>query len=471
MTDGKNKLLISYRFIITALTIGFLSLSSCSKFLEVESPVSKIPAELVFADDAAANSAVIGMYISMMEASSFAAGSTKSVVMLAGLSADELVNIPNEDQLYLDFQKNNISTLNDNVLNLWGALYKSVYSANSILEGLSRSTGISESGKNQFRGEALFIRAFCYFYLTNFFSDVPIIISTDYNVNARLDRSSVTAVYDLIKTDLIEAEDLLPEDYVGNERIRPNRFTATALLARVYLYTNDLPRCEDKAAKVIDNPIYSLTSLNSVFLANSSEAIWQLRPLAPDPVANEAIMFSFFNARSLNGLNSQIAQAFQPEDQRKTSWIIGQPNGNDSLWLPYKYKRAITNSPLPHEYSMVLRLAEMYLIRAEARARQEKLAGAIADIDELRKRAGVAKIADSNPDISQEDLLLSIENERKLELFTEWGHRWFDLKRLNRATAVLSPIKEGLTENDLLYPIPEAEIRKNSNLRPQNSGY
>jgi hypothetical protein len=116
---------------------------------------------------------------------------------------------------------------------------------------------------------------------------------------------------------------------------------------------------------------------------------------------------------------------------------------------------------------MVLRLAEQYLIRAEARAEQNELTGAASDLNIIRMRAGL------NPTTatSQADILTAIQHERRVELFTEWGHRWFDLRRWGTAVPLLSSEKpNSVTEDDLLYPVPQSEISVNSNLT-QNPGY
>jgi hypothetical protein len=115
-----------------------------------------------------------------------------------------------------------------------------------------------------------------------------------------------------------------------------------------------------------------------------------------------------------------------------------------------------------------MRLAEQYLIRSEARANLNNIAGAQADLNELRSRAGLP-----NTQVSDKTAILSaIEQERKSEFFTEWGHRWFDLKRTNRIDAVLIPIKTQWVPTASLYPIPESEIINNRGLQSaQNPGY
>lgn len=117
---------------------------------------------------------------------------------------------------------------------------------------------------------------------------------------------------------------------------------------------------------------------------------------------------------------------------------------------------------------MVMRLAEQYLIRAEARIQQGKLDDGRNDLDAIRHRAGLPNLSTS---LTQPALLLAVEQERKVELFAEWGHRWFDLKRTKRADAVLGPIKGANWQStDTLYPIPSDAIRTNANLT-QNEGY
>ena len=119
---------------------------------------------------------------------------------------------------------------------------------------------------------------------------------------------------------------------------------------------------------------------------------------------------------------------------------------------------------------MVLRLAEQYLIRAESKAHQGDLAGAIEDIDAIRNRANQTLISETNPGITQEELLNIILEERKKELFSEWGHRWFDLKRTGRSTEILGVNNSQWQETDLLFPIPDDERLENPNLG-QNPGY
>jgi hypothetical protein len=139
--------------------------------------------------------------------------------------------------------------------------------------------------------------------------------------------------------------------------------------------------------------------------------------------------------------------------------------GGSDYFYPYKYKRRI-NTPVD-EYTIVLRLAEQYLIRSEACHKQGKFQEALGDINIIRERAGLLPLELT----AEDELYKAIFQERKLELFTEFGHRWFDLKRTGLVHAVLSPIKgDNWQETDQLFPIPFAEIQLNPELT-QNPGY
>jgi len=457
--------------------VGFLIIfgifwTSCKKFLEVTPPDSKIPAVTVFEDDDIAVAAVTGVYIDLYSSSSFAGGGMGGMMSLGGLSSDELKNNKADPQ-FVQFQNNAIDSDNPYLLSLWSSMYKTIYGANSIIEGLASSTSISPSVMQQLQGEVRFIRAFCYFYLINIFGDVPMPTSTNYDVNSKLHRIPLIDVYDLIKSDLNQAEELLSNNYPRADRIRPNKFAATALLARVYLYTQDWPRAEDKASAVIANSaMYNLESdLSKVFLATSAEAIWQLRPVDDASYTNEGYTFSIFNGPNAHGLQDNVLGIFEPNDKRKTSWINSLTSAGKTIYLPYKYKRSTLTGLITDEYSMVLRLSEVYIIRAEARLKQGKISSAIDDIDKTRVRAGLSSVRQMAPNIDASQLMSVIVAERRVEFLAEWAHRWFDLKRWGIAKNVLTPLKPAWKPEYELYPIPASEILLNLNLNPQNPGY
>jgi hypothetical protein len=147
-------------------------------------------------------------------------------------------------------------------------------------------------------------------------------------------------------------------------------------------------------------------------------------------------------------------------------WVGSVTQGTNKWYFPRKYKeKSNTNSSV--EYSIVFRLAEMYLIRAEARAKEGNLSGAKDDLNKIRNTAG---LGNTNASTSNE-INNAILAERKFELFTEYGQRFFDLKRTGTLDLHLASAKPGWNTTDNLLPLPANELIANPNLRPQNPGY
>lgn len=471
---------------IVSITV-FLTIVSCEDFVDIDTPNFQIVSENVFANDETAIAAVTGIYNQLMK-SNFSNGWQYSATVLGGMSADIIQPIRSTHATLGPFWQNEISIINsrdaDANLELWSSAYNIVYLANSVLEGLENSTNITVATKKQLMGQALFIRAFCYFYLTNLYKDVPLLLTTDYNNNALASRNSSEEIWEQIATDLDEAIDLLDNItyYEEVKRTHVNLYVVLALRARVYLYRGNWSKAEELSSQVIaQKNIYEiLEDLDQVFLANSKEALWQISPEGEkgQRVTSEAMVFIryvFLPGIVLGDvkLADSFINAIDTEDKRFTHWIGQELDGNGKVVNYYSYKYKHHRVPLGQEipeYSMVLRLAEQYLIRAEARAMQNKLPEAIADVDKLRQRAGIELLSDINPGIGQEALLEVIMEERKMELFAEWGHRWLDLKRIEKASEVLSPIKPLWQPTDVWFPIPEEERIKNPNLT-QNDGY
>lgn len=453
-------------------TIASLMLESCADFLEVPTPATQIGSNTVFEDESTANSAMIGIYSAMTNSSGFASGGLSSVTLLAGRSADDFINY--SQSAAAEFAANEL-TQNNSYVNdyIWKECYAYIYDTNQIIDGVANSTHLPQATKDQLGGEAKFLRAFCYFYLVNFFQNVPLITSTDYRINSVAVRSSNDVVYAQIIEDLLAAKGLLKPGYTisDGQKTRANQLAAIALLARVYLYRGEWEKAEAESTLLIESGLTLESDLGKVFLKNSGEAIWQLIPPKGSFATNEGSTFILADIPSEVSLSNELMDSFEANDQRKSQWTGSVNVAGSDFNFPFKYKVKFGEEELT-EYSMVLRLGEQYLIRAEARAQQAKIQQAVEDIDALRNRAGLPLIGDTNPNISQSDLLSAIERERRVELFAEWGHRWLDLKRTNRADEVLaSKPASSWQASDALYPVPLTEIQNNPNLLPQNPGY
>lgn len=458
------------------LMVVWMTLMSCEEFVEVDSPNHKIVTESVFADDATAISAVTGIYNELFNAA-FSSGFSSSITVLAGLSSDIFQMRNNTDNRYGPFNLNQISPIETPDAtanyNLWSSAYNIIYMTNNILEGLENSTSVSEDTRIILTGKVLFIRAFTYFYLTNLYGDVPLVLSTDYRENSRIERTNIHKVYDRIENDLELALKLLLglEDYTDSQRTDVNYYVVLAFSARVNLFLENWEKAEKYSTEVIDqvSRYEILEDLEEVFLSNSKEAIWQLSPVGRGNILSHTWDGYIFrgNNSSPFKLSGDFVASLENSDKRLSHWV--GYNASKDFFHPHKYKDRNSMNHIT-EYSMVLRLAEQYLIRAEARAQQGKLLEGVRDLDIIRQRANIELIADTNPGMGKEDLISRIMVERKKELFTEWGHRWLDLKRTNKASVILGPIKPQWQDTDILYPIPGEERMKNPSLS-QNNGY
>lgn len=441
-------------------------LFSCQDFVEVDTPQDELVAASVFKDEASAQSVVTGIYSRMMSSLGYASGFYDSVTVLAGLYTDELDSYISPNSFY-----ENTLTPNEQAVGLhfWNEPYAYIYTCNLVLEKLGVSDNLDSTVKNQLEGEVRFIRAFCYFYLVNSFGDVPLYLTSDYRENSKGSRTPSSDIYKQITQDLEKASALLPEDYsdYNNERIRPNKYASTALLARVSLYMEDWVNAEKYAGEVISQTgLYGLENdLNSVFLKNSNEAIWQLQPVYPGFNTLEGYWFIATSAPPYTvGLSEFVVDAFEIGDNRLEQWVGSVSDGEQNYYFPYKYKVQFASTIT--EYSMIMRLAEQYLIRAEARAQQNKTAEAQSDLNLVRNRAGL----DDTSAATVSELLDAIYHERQVELFTEWGHRFFDLKRTGRIDDVLSTRKANWDSYEALLPIPLDETLRNPKIT-QNPGY
>lgn len=312
-----------------------VNLAACKKFVETKPPVTEIAGSTVYSNNSSAAAVMTGVYSNMIYSPALSSGGY-SIGWSMGLAADELTNYDPTNSWQVQFYENVLSSFSNGASNyyFWTELYNEIYATNAVLEGLARSTSITDSVKRQLLGEAKFMRAFLHFYATNLYGDIPLVTTTNYEVNNAISRTPVAQVYQQIVADLLEAQSKLPVAFVnglGNsstKRTRPNQGAATALLARVYLYTGKWDSAEAAATKVINNStLYSLKSLNAVFLANSSEAIWQLSPTNPNISNTWDAVYYVLQGIPTPGSNQSVAassnltSAFEGGDKRLTNWL------------------------------------------------------------------------------------------------------------------------------------------------------
>jgi starch-binding outer membrane protein, SusD/RagB family len=452
-------------FIIMTILVFFMSFSSCEKYLDVPLPVDQLATESVFNSKPTIEATMVGLH------SAFAS---------LGNALDHLNFCFLSDELYYptiaggrnslaiaDIQPDNSS------VNSWAHHYTTIHRANIIIEnmpGVSASV-LNDVEKDTYMGAAKYIRAATYLMMVNIWGEVPLVVTSGLNDNLNLPRAPISQIYDQITQDLEDAVDLLPVVVLADPNRIHNRYQAEALLARVYLYQGLWAQAETAANNVITlNGYYQLLpNLLDVFKRNSREIIFSYREIFQVSLFLDKTYFGLSLIADVNhAMHPSIESKFEPGDARFTNWtrvVSGRRQ-------PFKYIHSLTAnaSTNPQDY-VVQRFAELYLIRAEARAQQNNLSGpdgAIADINTIRTRA----LLTDTPAVTQPEVLEAIEEERARELFTE-GHRWFDLKRTNRADLVLGSMGHK-SENYQPYmkfmPIASTQIDANPALI-QTNGY
>ncbi|WP_217604541.1 RagB/SusD family nutrient uptake outer membrane protein [Chitinophaga sp. GbtcB8] len=433
-------------------------LLSCKKFLDVQ-PQDAISDDnsAAITDKSSAETATRGLYRALSADAYYGS----NFVSIGYLSGDNIVWTGSQS-IIQQFISHNVRADNANIASAWSGIYATINRANHIIAKVPAVTDplLTQQLKNQFTGEAYFVRALGYFDLARTWGGVQITLTPTITPSDKygIKRSSLDQTYNQVLSDLVAADSLLP---ATTNRFRATQKTAWALRARYHLYRQQWADAETYATKVIaDSANYKLVQPYSAFFANNATA------------TSESVLELSYSATYTNSHRN----SWQPPANGGTrQWapndaflaLVNDPaiGGNRSalvaktsagLWYGNLYYRSPATDP-----AFVIRIAELWLIRAEARAQLNNLTGAVSDLNAVHSRAGVPP----SEAASKSDLLLAIENERRLEFAFE-GHRWYDLVRTNRAAAVL-----GVTDvNKQVLPIPAGEVLNDIDLE-QNKGY
>ncbi|GAO42494.1 RagB/SusD family nutrient uptake outer membrane protein [Flavihumibacter petaseus] len=448
---------------ISLMFSAVLLLGSCKKFLDVQ-PKENISDDVTIVDEASAKTAVRGIY-NQLASNGYYGYSFQTIGFFSGDNIEYTGSQTVNKQLTNHDVKSDLGVLATS----WSAIYNTINRANNVIAKvpvLATTGTFTDSVKNGLLGEAYFIRALAYFDLARTWGGVQLVLEPTASAGSResTPRATLQETYAQVLKDLVTAEGLLPEKV---NRIRASKQTVWALRARYHLYQQQWAEAEAYASKLIgDIQNYQLLSPYNAFFANNALA------------TKESIFELYYSTTSTNNQASQ----WLPTTKGGVGWIkpttkaIGLLNdpavgGNrnsllqvvsiNSLdtWWGNLYYRIVSSGGTDPAY--LIRVGEMYLIRAEARAQQDKLEDAAFDLNAIRRRAGLEATTAANRD----DLLLAIENENQVEFALE-NHRWYDLLRTGRAQTVL-----GISDpNKLLLPIPYSEVLVDPNL-PQNPGY
>ncbi len=470
-------------FIITAFTAAIIAINGCNKKLDVV-PFQSLPPEKALASESDITGVLIGAYNGIQSTSAYGG----DIQMMGDLWAN---------RLYLRFRgtfagllqiasitttSNPIQVDNGWAASLWAQSYFTINTCNLVLENLSKITS-SAAKKDRVEGEALFIRGSLYFELARFFGKtwgdgdnntnlaVPLVLkSTPFEVSKLTDanypsRSTVAAVYNQAKADLQRAATLLPETNL----YYATRYAAMAQLSRIALMQGDYVTARDMANQVIASNRYTLsTTFNNLWFT-----FINFGGVAP----NEYVFYIRITQQDgTNGLNTYYGQtvssipgtAGRGDLDVQTAWVNLHETGDvrRSYFQSGSSGRRLTRKHLDRfGHVPVIRLAEMYLTRAEANYRLGTTVGAdpLTDVNVIRNRSGL-------PSLLALTSVNEIIKERNLELAFE-GHYLHDVKRL-RLSMPGSSGANGPAWNSprLIMPIPQRERDVNKNLT-QNEGY
>ncbi len=476
------------------LVAAFFSIAACDTLDQV--PVSAISDANFYNTASDAEAAILGVYDNLQWFIS-----NNYIIPFTGKSDEsDVVRGGNwtRDERFL-------STPNDgHIRDTWGAIYSAIGRANDVIAnvpGIS-DENFTEEAENRIMGEAYFIRGFLHFQLVIRYGAVPYIMEAFISPNQEYQpsRDEVSVVYENIIADLKLAKSLMPAD--PSLKVRANKWAAAGILAKVYLQRNNSGDRELALAEineVLAVPQYSLVPASNyadLFAPGkqaTSETIFEVSfgPAGLDGTAydNEFVpsqnfrvqpemkIINAFKADSAlvvanGGVEVRMAAALEhyyPIKNENGLCILTCDPRNEYFIDKYTvddWKKTSERAQL-HPSVVVLRLADLILLKAEILTEQNELAGAIDLLNQIRTRVNLPTTTAT----TQDELRLAIENERYLELAFE-GHRFWDLVRTDRAIEVINNRGQYKpTEDKLLWPIPQADIDQNPNLLPQNPGY
>lgn len=467
-----KKIINKYSVILALLVFGCNTLD--------QEPQSQISTEAAFATPNSAQGTVNGMYNVLQDVYSW------RVQLLPDVISDVSQQIDTWDAL-INLDEFSVTPDNSEIEDFYAILYKVVDISNSIIANVSNVPGLSDALKNDYMGQAYAARGIAYFNLARFWGGIPGVYGTlgvpirtepsiGINESSYAARATLDETYAQARQDLEAGLNLMPETHSGIDlRAKLAKPAARAMLARLHLYLKEYDKAADYATQVIGDANYSLVKpYSDIFTKkNTEESIWELQYTVTD---NSGLYNWYFPASAGARGGTALHNAFyadisaDPQDSRYKMTAARETTSKKTVYYPTKWA-----TPNDDNNVQAIRIAEMYLIRAEARilGTTVDIAGAQADIDAIRDRAGLGPTtAATVPDLMDE-----IMDQRKKEFFAE-GHRWFDLIRTGRALTTLTGLvrSEGSSVyslsnlNQTVFPFPNKTRQVNPNL-VQNDAY
>ena len=437
------------------LTAISLSTVSCSDFLD-QKPDNYISDAAVIQTLSSAKAALNGAYHDLASSSYYGGQYFDAGVNLA---ADN-VTWTGSLNYYYDFDTHQYSAENQLLSYAWYAIYATVNQTNQVIDKVTVLNDGSESERRRIIAEATVIRSLAFFDLARTWGNIPMVKQATSSPTQfdGVKQTKAKDVYQLVVDDVLAIYNDLSE---SSDRVHVTRSAADAFLARVYLYLEQWDKAEQYASKVIDNGNYALGTIQDLIdNKETAESIWEL-----------AYSSSFTNQQSTYWRSPDQGGRHEWGPSKELVQLLADPTvGGDrkafyqdfsSAQVPDYFVGTLYHRSTLDDDVIIFRLAEQYLIRAEARANQQNVSGALSDLNIIRRRANISEIVDV---ASTQELLNLIADERRVELALE-PHRWFDLIRTGKAESVL-----GIKTYQTIFPIPYNDIQADKDL-VQNDNY
>lgn len=452
-----------------ALLFACVVLFSCQK-LDVSSP-NDVPTGNVFTNADGLRSALTGLYNNFQQRDYYGG----YYQLMADLNSDVCTAGGYDVPALNDINAHAVSTSNIFTEKTYLAIYKCVSHANEILNAVDKITdaNLSEEERSAIKGQALALRALAHFDALRMFGyhwdessnyGVPV-VTTVQNATDIVPRSTVADTYKSILNDLTEADALLDGAELTTQYA--NNLFVKGLLARVYLYEKDFANAARFATDVINDGTYSLLGADeftTIYTGRlSSESIFEL--------SFDGQNQSTFNAGTYVRDDALRTEIFFLANQGMDAFFQARPGdkraelldfvNNDVSILPDGRSQKYRGEVLKDNPAYILRIAEMYLIAAEAKGRT---GGGLTYLNTLRENRGLGNLIGANvPD--DDAYTQAILDERLAELNFE-GHRFFDLARYQKINEVL-----GVDNANSVFPIPQREITATNDALVQNPGF
>ncbi|MFY1046105.1 RagB/SusD family nutrient uptake outer membrane protein [Chryseobacterium sp. GP-SGM7] len=465
------------KIIITIFSLSIIY-SCSSDLLELNPEAQKVSSQF-YNNSAEIEQGIISVYGALQYTGQYQLG----MPALGELPSDNTYDeVPANDAFtYGELDFFTIQPNNTLIASTWKDNYIGIQQANIILNRIGNIPDMTDAVKNTRIGEMKFLRALMYFNLVRTFGDVPLVLKETTNVNEYFGqpRTPVAEVYLAIEKDLKESINLLPATTTQKGRV--TKGAALGILGKVLLTQKKFTESLTYLNQVEPLGYQLLTDVTKIFdiaNKNNAEIIFDVQfasGLNGNSEGSTAYqMFSpsgsVSGAKGHNLPTKEVYNLYSAGDSRRSAYI-----GLTSSGIPFSKKLVKTSNTIADGGSnfVVLRLADIFLMKAECFAEQNDFTNANLYLNKIKTRAAIP-----TTNFTSKDLLLNeIDRERRLEFVGE-GHRWFDLLRTGKAISVMTAHfnnNQGystaqIKQYNLLMPVPQGQINTDPALK-QNPGY